>query len=83
MTPSPEQIRAARALLEWTQEELAANAKVGIMTLKRLEMGQTIWESKRIAITQALIAAGIVFIERGDVVGEVTLEKGVAVRLTS
>jgi predicted transcriptional regulator len=34
---SGRQIRAARALVGWTQEELAAKAKVGLGTVKRMD----------------------------------------------
>ena len=34
-----EQIRAARALLGWNQQQLAQAASIGVATLKRLERG--------------------------------------------
>jgi transcriptional regulator with XRE-family HTH domain len=34
---SKRQIRAARALLGWTQEELARSARVSVVSVKRLE----------------------------------------------
>ena len=34
------QIRAARALLVWRQEDLAEAAKVGLATIVRIEQGQ-------------------------------------------
>jgi transcriptional regulator with XRE-family HTH domain len=60
------QIKAARALLAWSQEELAAAAVVSIPTIKRLEAqdgplgGRSETGSK---IRSALEAAGIEFIE--------------------
>lgn len=33
----PSQIRAARALLDWRQEELARRAGIGLATIQRLE----------------------------------------------
>ncbi len=39
MTPSPHQLRAARALLGMQQSELAALAGVALRTLKTLEQG--------------------------------------------
>jgi DNA-binding XRE family transcriptional regulator len=35
----PEQCRAARAWLGWTQEQLAKNADVGLSTVKEFEKG--------------------------------------------
>ena len=60
------QIKAARALLAWSQEHLAAAADVSIPTIKRLEAqdgplgGRNETGSK---ICSALEAAGIEFIE--------------------
>ncbi|ARQ02343.1 helix-turn-helix domain-containing protein [Pseudorhodoplanes sinuspersici] len=36
----PSQIRAARALLGWHQEELARRAKIGLATIQRLERAE-------------------------------------------
>ena len=60
------QIKAARALLDWSQEQLASAADVSIPTIKRLEAsdgplggrGQTAEK-----ILNSLAAAGIEFIE--------------------
>jgi predicted transcriptional regulator len=67
------QIKAARALLGWSQEDLAQAAKVSIPTIKRLEAtdgalgGRQETGRKLIA---ALETAGIRFIEaNGDGVG--------------
>jgi transcriptional regulator with XRE-family HTH domain len=37
---SPAQIRAARALLGWTQRQLARSARVGLSTIKDVEIGK-------------------------------------------
>jgi ribosome-binding protein aMBF1 (putative translation factor) len=37
---SPEQIRAARAMLGWSQQELASKSKVGRTTIFRIERGE-------------------------------------------
>jgi DNA-binding XRE family transcriptional regulator len=71
----PEQLRAARALINWTREDLAAASGVTIRTLARIENGQTV---PRATTLQSLIrsfeTAGIEFIaENGG---------GVGVRLT-
>jgi predicted transcriptional regulator len=60
------QIRAARALLGWRQEDLAKAAKAGLATIARIEQragpaqGHT---STIIRIQEALERAGIRFIE--------------------
>ena len=60
------QIRAARALLNWTQEELANSAKIAIATIQRIEktagpvMGNV---STQMKIQQAFERAGIRFID--------------------
>jgi predicted transcriptional regulator len=60
------QIKAARALLAWSQEQLAAAAAISIPTVKRLEAqdgplgGRKETESK---ILSALQGAGVEFID--------------------
>jgi transcriptional regulator with XRE-family HTH domain len=63
---STRQLKAARALLAWSQERLAAEAGVSIPTLKRLESrdgplgGRT---DTRAKIRSALESGGVEFIE--------------------
>jgi DNA-binding XRE family transcriptional regulator len=60
------QIKAARALLAWSQEQLAAAANVSIPTIKRLEAqdGPLGGRSRtRIKIRLALENAGVEFID--------------------
>lgn len=60
------QIRAARALAGWTQEELAAKAGLSIAALNNLERGATDPRSSTIrAIETAFAAAGVTFIDGG------------------
>lgn len=60
---SAAQCRAARALLKWTVQHLAARAGVGRSTVTRLEGGEaTILPAQRAAIRVALEAAGVQFI---------------------
>jgi ribosome-binding protein aMBF1 (putative translation factor) len=59
---SPEQCRAARGWLAWTQQELATKAKVGLSTVKDYERGErTPIANNREAIQRALENAGMKF----------------------
>lgn len=59
---SPEQVRAARNWLAWTQAELAAKANVGLSTLKDYESAKRTPIANNLeAIKAALEAEGIVF----------------------
>jgi transcriptional regulator with XRE-family HTH domain len=59
------QIKAARALLDWSQEELAAAAQLSIPTIKRLEAGDGPLGGRSETgdkIRKALQVAGVEFI---------------------
>lgn len=58
------QSRAARALLGWTQETLADNARTSLTALKRLESESPldVYESTEDQVRRALETAGIVFL---------------------
>jgi predicted transcriptional regulator len=65
MSLTAAQIRAARALLDWTQPELAEAAKLSLPTITRMEgepgpSGST--EANVEAVKRALEEAGIVFL---------------------
>jgi transcriptional regulator with XRE-family HTH domain len=62
---SPEQLRAARALLGWSQTELARQAKLSLPTVKRVETekGPKVSNDARSALQHALALGGIEFIE--------------------
>ncbi|MFT8775140.1 MAG: helix-turn-helix transcriptional regulator [Gluconacetobacter liquefaciens] len=62
------QVRAARALLNWTQEMLAEKALVALTALKRLESerGLGVHEGTTDQVRRALETAGILFIESGQ-----------------
>jgi transcriptional regulator with XRE-family HTH domain len=58
------QCRAARGLLDWSQQELADKAKIGIVTVRQLEAGRN--EPRKATldvVRRALEAAGIEFID--------------------
>ena len=60
----PEQCRAARGLLDWSQQDLAEKAAVGIVTVRQLEAGAH--EPRRATldvIRRALESAGVEFID--------------------
>ena len=63
------QVRAARALLGWTQEMLADKALVALTALKRLESDRLgVRDGTREAVENALKRVGVVFIssDRGE-----------------
>lgn len=62
---TPQQCRAARALLDWTQQRLADAAEVGIVTVRQFEAGKTArpQRSSIAAIERAFTYAGVEFID--------------------
>lgn len=64
---SPEQCRAARAWLDWSQEELATKARISNSTLRDFEAGRRIPIANNLAaIRRALEQAGIEFLFSKD-----------------
>ncbi|WP_112662328.1 helix-turn-helix domain-containing protein [Microvirga flavescens] len=61
------QCRAARALLNWSQDDLARFARVTLDTLAAFEDGEAIPHAGERALAAALTAAGIVFIDDGAI----------------
>lgn len=60
------QIRAARALLDWSQKQLAEKSKLSVPTVKRMEgaMGPERSTAANVeAVRRALEAAGVIFLE--------------------
>lgn len=67
---TPGQVRAARALLGWSQLEAATASGLGVATLARLERSQVEPENSTIAaVVKAFEANGIVFIGEGELLG--------------
>ena len=68
MLITPDQIRAARALLRMDQEELARRANVSVVTVRRLEAPDgcsKVAPGTVAEVQQALETAGAEFIDRG------------------
>ena len=68
MLITPEQIRAARALLRMDQEELARRANVSVVTVRRLEAPDGLSKvtlGTFDEVQRALEAAGAEFVDRG------------------
>lgn len=74
---SARQVRAARALLGWTQETLAEKALVSLTALKRLESHSDlgVHETTRVQVQRSLATAGIVFIASDQGRGVLLVER--------
>src|SRR4051794_5027538 len=60
------QIRAARALLRWSAEDLARESSVGIATIRRAELTEettSLTAPNDFSLRRALEASGVVFID--------------------
>ena len=63
MDIKPPQLRAARALVDWSREELAAKCNTTARTIARIETDETAPRASTLsAIRTALEAAGVEFI---------------------
>jgi transcriptional regulator with XRE-family HTH domain len=56
------QCRAARGLLEWTQQQLADRAHVGVVTIRQFEQGGEPRRATLEVIQRAFESAGVEFI---------------------
>ena len=80
---SSAQVRAARALLRWTALDLAATSKVGVATIRRMEVidGEIpVTAANEAAIRRALEAAGVEFIDENGGGPGVRLKKAQATK---
>jgi transcriptional regulator with XRE-family HTH domain len=67
MTISPAQCRGARALLDWSQDQLAENAQVARATIADFERNVRVpMRQNLVSIVSALEAAGVQFIGEND-----------------
>jgi hypothetical protein len=60
------QIRAARALLRWSADDLARKSALGLNTIKRAELAEdetSLTQANDLAVRRALEAAGVIFID--------------------
>jgi len=73
---TPRQIRAARALLGWSQQQLADKAIVSLNAVTRMEKGKVDSRLSTVsAVEKALTKAGVEFLPAG--------ERGEGVRMRS
>lgn len=63
---SPAQCRAARALLDWTQNELAKRSPVSAVSIRAFEKGGDMRESNRRSLAEVFEAAGVTFLADGE-----------------
>ena len=69
---APAQIRAARAILGWRQEDLSKASGVGTATIHRIEKSNhpvTGYASTIVRIQEALEDAGVLFIDDDETAG--------------
>jgi transcriptional regulator with XRE-family HTH domain len=74
---TPAQCRAARALIDWSQQELADAAKVGVVTVRQFEAAAA--QPRRATLdvlSRALETAGVEFIAENGGGAGVRLRKG-------
>lgn len=62
---TPEQCRAARALLNWTQQELATATSISAVSIRAFEKGGDMRDSNRKLLRLSLEAAGVIFLDDG------------------
>ena len=73
---TPAQCRAARALLDWSQQQLADAAKIGNATIRNFEGGKSTPQNATLDVLQrALESAGVEF-TNGDEPGVKLKAKG-------
>jgi transcriptional regulator with XRE-family HTH domain len=66
------QIRAARALIRWSAEDLARESTLGITTIRRAELTESetsMTTANDLAVRRALEAAGVIFIDENGGAG--------------
>ncbi|OYW61996.1 MAG: transcriptional regulator [Rhizobiales bacterium 12-68-15] len=68
---SPAQCRAARALLDWSQQQLADAARIGVVTVRQFEGGASEPRNSTLTVMRAALeTAGVIFVpENGEGAG--------------
>ena len=66
---TPAQCRAARGLLKWSQQELAAQAQIGIATVRQFEGEGTEPRRATVAVIQGTLEQAGVEFTNGDAPG--------------
>ncbi len=77
---TPVQLRAARLMLDLTQDDLARVAKVSRATVNRHESGKGVGEGQLLLMRRALEDAGVVIVPDGSMIDGVPVFGGVGVR---
>ncbi len=75
------QLRAARALLRWTADDLAEKSKIGVATIRRAESTDAplgVTAANESAMRAALESAGVIFVDENGEGPGVRLRKGSA-----
>ncbi|WP_332717508.1 helix-turn-helix domain-containing protein [Pelagibacterium nitratireducens] len=73
--PSAAQVRAARAILDWTQDDLAGAAGITPQTVRLLETGQRVPFDRTLrAMKSAFEAAGVTFVVEARGEGVILLQ---------
>lgn len=73
---TPAQCRAGRALLNWSQQQLADLAKVGVVTVRQFEReGAQPRHATLDVIRRALEAGGVIFVDENGAGPGVRLKK--------
>ena len=62
---TPAQCRAARGLLDWTQDELAAKAAVSVVTVRNFEKGRSSPQRATLEVVRRALEAGGVELTNG------------------
>ena len=73
-----DQIRAARALLRWSAEDLARRSSISLRTIRRAELSEVqtaLTMANNLALRRALEAAGVEFIDENGGGAGVRLRK--------
>lgn len=68
-------VRAGRALLNWTQAELAVKARVSLSALVAFESGASTTAANIEALEGALVAGGVIFREHGIDSAEAVMDR--------